>query len=199
MNSLSSLLRGDNDGDSAGSLLAGLDVSRLDLATTESLITLLASTSTSASSSPLSNLQHTSQPPTSASHTSSFLTEGFSVSGSLPSILQQPVSQKLPSAPTIPGDRITEKTRFNLACARCRTKKRKCDGVRPACSNCVKAQARGGETAMCYYEESVKRKARKAGPRTDALLDKLNALESLLRPLQVWIFNCFLFPESPII
>ncbi|KAJ3114760.1 hypothetical protein HDU96_001703 [Phlyctochytrium bullatum] len=107
--------------------------------------------------------------------------------------LQQPQQEQLSpaqpiSVPPIPGDRIAEKTRYNLACARCRAKKRRCDGARPACSNCVKAQARntgGDENVMCYYEETVKRKPRKATKnRSDALLDKLNALESMLKPLQ---------------
>ncbi|KAJ3207874.1 hypothetical protein HDU67_007176 [Dinochytrium kinnereticum] len=100
---------------------------------------------------------------------------------------QQQQQSNNTSFPTMPADRVSEKTRYNLACARCRAKKRKCDGNRPACSNCVRAQAKSGgkeDLNICYYEETVKRKPRKPTNRSDALLDKLNALESMLKPLQ---------------
>ncbi|KAJ3115581.1 hypothetical protein HDU96_000405 [Phlyctochytrium bullatum] len=47
-----------------------------------------------------------------------------------------------------------------IACARCRSKKRKCDGLRPVCTNCIKANAKNkrGETVLCTYAETVRRR-----------------------------------------
>ncbi|KAJ1568381.1 hypothetical protein HK405_002531 [Cladochytrium tenue] len=74
--------------------------------------------------------------------------------------------------------------RVSAACVRCRKNKRKCDGRRPVCGNCEKAQARGDAIATaCVYMEPVRRRERKRGFK-DALMDKLNGLESLLREQQ---------------
>ncbi|KAJ1567576.1 hypothetical protein HK405_005475 [Cladochytrium tenue] len=72
--------------------------------------------------------------------------------------------------------------RVSAACARCREKKRKCDGRQPVCGNCEKAQARG-DAAVCVYTEPMQRRERKKGYK-DALMDKLTGLESLLREQQ---------------
>ncbi|KAJ3315792.1 hypothetical protein HDU76_002076 [Blyttiomyces sp. JEL0837] len=94
------------------------------------------------------------------------------------------------NASTTPAPTTTTAPKFNLACERCRSKKRKCDGVRPVCGNCTKAIERnrtsggpGGESITCVYPETIKKRGRKKGYR-EALLDKLNALESLLKPLK---------------
>ncbi|KAJ3098208.1 hypothetical protein HDU97_004190 [Phlyctochytrium planicorne] len=44
-----------------------------------------------------------------------------------------------------------------IACHRCREKKRKCDGLRPVCTNCLKAQQKKKD-AMCEYAETIRRR-----------------------------------------
>ncbi|KAJ1560403.1 hypothetical protein HK405_007224, partial [Cladochytrium tenue] len=52
-----------------------------------------------------------------------------------------------------------------LACDRCREKKRRCDGRKPVCSNCSRAQARtgGDEGALvqCFYQPAFQKRGRK--------------------------------------
>ncbi|KAI8917684.1 fungal-specific transcription factor domain-containing protein [Powellomyces hirtus] len=67
------------------------------------------------------------------------------------------------------------------ACDRCRTRKRKCNGAHPTCSNCETARSRGQLDVACTYAEKKKRPRRQ---RRDILLGRLEALEALLRPLQ---------------
>ncbi|KAI8590275.1 hypothetical protein BDZ88DRAFT_506460 [Geranomyces variabilis] len=67
------------------------------------------------------------------------------------------------------------------ACDRCRTRKRKCNGARPVCSNCTTARARGQLEVACSYAEKKKRPRRQ---RRDVLLSRLEALEQLLKPFQ---------------
>ncbi|KAJ3324509.1 hypothetical protein HDU76_013402 [Blyttiomyces sp. JEL0837] len=89
-------------------------------------------------------------------------------------------------------DQQRVRKRLALACDRCREKKRKCDGKKPVCNNCAKAQSRAkGAHVVCVYQEPSKKRGRKRGPEQPAdshykqeLFSKLNALESLLKPLQ---------------
>ncbi|KAJ3082047.1 hypothetical protein HK102_001951 [Quaeritorhiza haematococci] len=81
------------------------------------------------------------------------------------------------------AETAAEKRKFNLACDRCRSKKRKCDGAKPICSNCRRAIDRNVEGVTCVYVPTAKKRGPKKGYR-DALMEKLNTLESLLRPLQ---------------
>ncbi|KAJ3005814.1 hypothetical protein HKX48_000455, partial [Thoreauomyces humboldtii] len=74
----------------------------------------------------------------------------------------------------------TRKTRVQ-ACDRCRTRKRKCNGAHPVCSNCENARARGQPDTVCHYAEKKKRPRKQ---RRDVLLGRLEALEALLKPLQ---------------
>ncbi|KAJ3215306.1 hypothetical protein HDU67_000583, partial [Dinochytrium kinnereticum] len=46
-----------------------------------------------------------------------------------------------------------------IACDRCRSKKRKCDGLRPVCSNCLRAKAKPkGSDVICEYQPVLKRR-----------------------------------------
>ncbi|KND01440.1 uncharacterized protein SPPG_09102 [Spizellomyces punctatus DAOM BR117] len=67
------------------------------------------------------------------------------------------------------------------ACDRCRVRKRKCNGARPTCNNCEKARDRGILDVECTYAEKKKRPRRQL---RDVLIERLEALEALLRPLQ---------------
>ncbi|KND04558.1 uncharacterized protein SPPG_08827 [Spizellomyces punctatus DAOM BR117] len=79
----------------------------------------------------------------------------------------------------ITGSTGSGKGRMVLACDRCRTKKRRCNGVRPVCNNCQRAHSRGVPDVVCNYATTTKKRGRKKGYR-DALLQKLNYLESML-------------------
>ncbi|TPX67358.1 hypothetical protein SpCBS45565_g03831 [Spizellomyces sp. 'palustris'] len=79
----------------------------------------------------------------------------------------------------ITGSAGSGKGRMVLACDRCRTKKRRCNGVRPVCNNCQRAHSRGIVDVVCNYATTTKKRGRKKGYR-DALLQKLNYLESML-------------------
>ncbi|KAJ1543320.1 hypothetical protein HK405_009377, partial [Cladochytrium tenue] len=52
-----------------------------------------------------------------------------------------------------------------LACDRCREKKRRCDGRKPVCSNCSRAQVRSsgedGVLVQCFYRPPFQKRARK--------------------------------------
>ncbi|KAI9098735.1 hypothetical protein DFS34DRAFT_87469 [Phlyctochytrium arcticum] len=67
------------------------------------------------------------------------------------------------------------------ACDRCRVRKRKCNGVRPTCNNCEKARMKGVANISCKYAE---KKARPRRQLRAVLMERLGALEALLKPLQ---------------
>ncbi|XJO78796.1 hypothetical protein BDV3_003181 [Batrachochytrium dendrobatidis] len=77
----------------------------------------------------------------------------------------------------------TGKTKGSRACDGCRVRKRKCDGLQPYCTNCLKSITRDEDgNPICTY----KIEAKKRGPRPgykDRMLQRLERLESILNPL----------------
>ncbi|KAJ3107067.1 hypothetical protein HDU97_005036 [Phlyctochytrium planicorne] len=72
--------------------------------------------------------------------------------------------------------------RRTQACDRCRAKKRKCDGAKPLCGNCVKAARKGdadNEEVCTYYAEAKKRGPKK-GYR-DQLLERVASIEAFVK------------------
>ncbi|KAJ7603558.1 hypothetical protein DFH06DRAFT_911689, partial [Mycena polygramma] len=54
--------------------------------------------------------------------------------------------------PTVKG---TPRARVYVACARCRTRKIRCDGVKPTCHNCSKCRS---GTELCNYDSAPRRR-----------------------------------------
>ncbi|KAI0766646.1 hypothetical protein BD413DRAFT_480886 [Trametes elegans] len=66
-----------------------------------------------------------------------------------------------PSQPlTIEGK---PRARVYVACDRCRVRKLRCDGAKPACYNCERAAHMGAE---CQYDSEPKRRGQDKAPRT---------------------------------
>ncbi|KAJ8473100.1 hypothetical protein ONZ51_g8085 [Trametes cubensis] len=66
-----------------------------------------------------------------------------------------------PSQPLTVEGRPRE--RVFVACDRCRVRKLRCDGAKPACHNCQKAAQTGAE---CRYDPAPKRRGQDKAPRT---------------------------------
>ena len=66
-------------------------------------------------------------------------------------------------------DESRVRTRVSRACVRCRSRKDKCDGLRPTCTTC-----RNANTALCVYEPSTKKRGLPEGYVRG--LEKLNSL-----------------------
>ncbi|KAJ3115368.1 hypothetical protein HDU96_000737 [Phlyctochytrium bullatum] len=74
--------------------------------------------------------------------------------------------------------------RQTQACDRCRSKKRKCDGLKPMCTNCARAGVRetgpSGEPLQCTYLAEAKKRGPKKGYR-DALLERMASIEAIVK------------------
>ncbi|KAI9106076.1 hypothetical protein DFS34DRAFT_602126 [Phlyctochytrium arcticum] len=77
----------------------------------------------------------------------------------------------------------SDKKRQTQACDGCRSKKRRCDGLRPVCTQCLKSRVRDGETIKCTYLTTNKKRGPRRGYRTD-LIDRLSTLEKMILPGQ---------------
>ncbi|RKO89762.1 hypothetical protein BDK51DRAFT_47021 [Blyttiomyces helicus] len=72
--------------------------------------------------------------------------------------------------------------RLTQACDGCRAKKRRCDGLRPSCTNCLRSRNdSGGEGMPCTYLTATKKRGPRRGYRSD-LLDRLTEIERILKP-----------------
>ncbi|KAJ3108288.1 hypothetical protein HDU96_007570 [Phlyctochytrium bullatum] len=68
------------------------------------------------------------------------------------------------------GHDIVARSRLNIACIRCRAKKRKCDRVRPACGECVRrhrADPSVPPAKLCVYQESTTKQRKPKKPDGD--------------------------------
>ncbi|KAI9008366.1 hypothetical protein BC832DRAFT_526643, partial [Gaertneriomyces semiglobifer] len=69
--------------------------------------------------------------------------------------------------------------RQSQACDGCRIKKRKCDGVRPVCSQCRKSRVKDRQEVKCTYVSVTKKRGPPRGQRAE-LLDRIAGLETML-------------------
>ncbi|KAI8917303.1 hypothetical protein DFJ77DRAFT_340892 [Powellomyces hirtus] len=75
-----------------------------------------------------------------------------------------PSQQRRVSLPTSSGEsRAEQRKRQVQACDGCRSKKRRCDGIRPICTQCQKSRVREGETAVCTYVTMTKKRPNAGG------------------------------------
>ncbi|KND02967.1 uncharacterized protein SPPG_08975 [Spizellomyces punctatus DAOM BR117] len=83
-----------------------------------------------------------------------------------------------------PGhSRGPDKKRQTQACDGCRSKKRRCDGLRPVCTQCLKSRVRDGETIKCTYLTATKKRGPRRGYRSE-LIERLTTLEKMILPEQ---------------
>ncbi|KAI8923459.1 nuclear protein, partial [Entophlyctis helioformis] len=60
----------------------------------------------------------------------------------------------------------------------CRVRKRKCDGLQPFCTNCIKSVVRGSDgNPVCTYHTEAKKRGPRPGYK-DKMLQRLERLES---------------------
>ncbi|KAJ3194312.1 hypothetical protein HK101_003028 [Irineochytrium annulatum] len=73
----------------------------------------------------------------------------------------------IPGPSAADGGKKRDHKAVEIACDRCREKRRKCDGLTPVCTNCAKARAKNagkGVEVVCHYQPFVKRRGKKKIP-----------------------------------
>ncbi|KAH6562693.1 hypothetical protein BASA50_003008 [Batrachochytrium salamandrivorans] len=81
------------------------------------------------------------------------------------------------------GDADMGKSKGLRACDGCRLRKRKCDGVQPYCTNCLKSITRDEDgNPVCTYNIEAKKRGPRPGYK-DRMLQRLERLENILHPL----------------
>ncbi|KAL2847130.1 hypothetical protein BJX68DRAFT_240252 [Aspergillus pseudodeflectus] len=103
---------------------------------------------------------------------------------SLPSLRP---NRPLPDTPPWPTNRVVlpPRRKISLACTNCRSKKIRCDGTSPFCSECIRSGSR------CLYENVDKRKTETWRIAVNDLEQKNHQLDSLVQSLK-----CNSFPEA---
>ncbi|KAL2794545.1 hypothetical protein BJX66DRAFT_303392 [Aspergillus keveii] len=103
---------------------------------------------------------------------------------SLPSLRP---NRPLPETPPWPQSRVVlpPRRKISLACTNCRSKKIRCDGTTPFCSECIRSGNR------CSYENVDKRKTETWRLAVNDLEQKNQQLESLIQSLK-----CNSFPDA---